>query len=51
MSRKQEAPRWGGEREGKVAGGSTDLANEWQARGNERNRGRGGREKGSGRLC
>lgn len=35
---------------GEVAGGSIDLVNEWQARGNERNR-RGGRKKGSGRLC
>lgn len=41
---------WGREREGEVAGGSIDLVNEWQARGNERNR-RGGRKKGSGRLC
>lgn len=31
-----------------VAGRSTDLATEWQARGNERNK---GREKGSDRLC
>lgn len=28
---------------GEVAGGSIDLVNEWQARGNERNR-RGGRK-------
>jgi hypothetical protein len=33
---------------GEVAGGSTDLANEWQVSVIDRNR---GREKGSGRLC